>query len=211
MTSNFIPSSVIYMEKLDSMRFWCKLENFAKSAQIWSQHVRLVLTKKTSTYTLCFWPWTTKLLGVESGQIMPHVRHCCRTSPDVNEPYAHRRCASDERLIFYNITRCYGKRVTVFAVAIAAGDIIKYQPFVYGSFVWRIHVRYNNIEISTGYNPRTWIIIIWRRQEIIPIWQKKCCLGSKANCCINTNHQTVVSHEINLNIVGIYNLYTDEW
>ena len=145
MTSNFIRSSVIYMEKLDSMRFWCKLENFAKSAQIWSQHVRLVLTKKTSTHTLCFWPWTMKLLGVESGKIMPHVRHCCWTSPDVNEPYAHRRCASDERLIFYNITPCYGKRVTVFAIAIAAGDIIKYQLFVYGSFVWGIHVRYNNI------------------------------------------------------------------
>ena len=36
--------------------------------------------------------------------------------------------------------------MTVFAVAIAAGDIIKYQPFVYGSFVWAIHVRYNNEE-----------------------------------------------------------------
>ena len=34
--------------------------------------------------------------------------------------------------------------MTVFAVAIAAGDIIKYQSFVYGSFVWGIHVRYNN-------------------------------------------------------------------
>ena len=76
-------------------------------------------------------------------KIMPHVRHCCRTYPEVNEPYAHCRCASDERLIFYNITRCYGKRVTVFAVSIAAGDIIKYQSFVYGSFVWEIHVRYN--------------------------------------------------------------------
>ena len=78
-------------------------------------------------------------------KIMPHVRHCCRTYPDVNEPYAHCRRASDERLIFYNITRCYGKRVTVFAVAIAAGDIIKYQSFVYGSFVWGIHIRYNKI------------------------------------------------------------------
>ena len=37
-------------------------------------------------------------------------------------------------LIFY-ITR-YGKRVAAFAVAVAAGDIIKYQSFVYGSFVW---------------------------------------------------------------------------
>ena len=30
--------------------FCCKIENFAKSAQIWSQRVPLVLTKKTSTY-----------------------------------------------------------------------------------------------------------------------------------------------------------------
>ena len=34
----------------------------------------------------------------------------------------------------------------MFAAAIAAGDIIKYQSFVYGSFVWGIHVRYNNIK-----------------------------------------------------------------
>ena len=47
-------------------------------------------------------------------------------------------------LIFYNITGCYGKHVAVFAVAVAKGDIIKYQSFVYGSFVWGIHVRYNN-------------------------------------------------------------------
>ena len=47
-------------------------------------------------------------------------------------------------LIFYNITCCYGKQVAVFAVPVAMGDIIKYQSFVYGSFVWEIHVRYNN-------------------------------------------------------------------
>ena len=76
-------------------------------------------------------------------KITPHVRHCCKAYPDVNEPYAHCRCASDERQIFYNITRCYGKQVTVFAVAKAARDIIEYQSFVYGSFVWEIHVRYN--------------------------------------------------------------------
>ena len=46
-------------------------------------------------------------------------------------------------LIFYNITRCYGKHVAAFAVAVATGDIIKYQSFVYGSFVWGIHMRYN--------------------------------------------------------------------
>ena len=48
-------------------------------------------------------------------------------------------------LIFYNITRCYGKHVAVIVVAVAPGDIIKYQSFVYGSFVWEIHVRYNKI------------------------------------------------------------------
>ena len=46
-------------------------------------------------------------------------------------------------LIFYNITRCYDKHVAVFAAAVATVDIIKYQSFVYGSFVWEIHVRYN--------------------------------------------------------------------
>ena len=49
-------------------------------------------------------------------------------------------------LCLYNITRCYGKHVAVFAVAVAAGDMIKYQSFVYGSFVWGIHVRYNKIK-----------------------------------------------------------------
>ena len=62
----------------------------------------------------------------------------------VNEPCAHWRCTSDKRLIFSTITRCYGKRVTVFPVAIAAGDRVKYQSFVYGCFVWEIQVRYNN-------------------------------------------------------------------
>ena len=36
--------------------------------------------------------------------------------------------------------------MTVFAVTIAAGDIIKYQALVYESFVWGIHVRYNNFD-----------------------------------------------------------------
>ena len=61
----------------------------------------------------------------------------------LNEPNADRRCAYGEQLIFSTITRCYGKRVTVFAVAIAAGDSVKDQSFVYGCFVWEIHVRYN--------------------------------------------------------------------
>ena len=62
-------------------------------------------------------------------------------SPDVNKTLR----ASDKRLIFFTITRCYGKRVTVFCVPIAAGDSVKYQSFVYGSFVWEIHMRYNNV------------------------------------------------------------------
>ena len=31
----------------------------------------------------------------------------------------------------------------VFVVTIAAGDSIKCQSYVFGSFVWEIHVRYN--------------------------------------------------------------------
>ena len=61
----------------------------------------------------------------------------------MNEPYAHQLCPSEEQLIFLTITCCYGKQVTVFAVAIAAGDSVKYQSFFYGSFVLEIHVRYN--------------------------------------------------------------------
>ena len=30
--------------------------------------------------------------------------------------------------------------------SVATGDIIKHQSFVYGSFVWGIHVRYNNVK-----------------------------------------------------------------
>ena len=41
--------------------------------------------------------------------------------------------------------------MAVFAVAAAMGDIIKFQSFVYGSFVWGIHMRYNkkNIHFSS--------------------------------------------------------------
>ena len=71
-------------------------------------------------------------------------------------------------LIFYNITCCYGKHVALFAVVVATGDIIKYQSFVYGSFVWEIHVRYDNItcvhllEVS---RPST-ILFMFMRQTI---------------------------------------------
>ena len=33
--------------------------------------------------------------------------------------------------------------MTVFAIAIAAEDSVKYQSFVYASFVWGIQVKYN--------------------------------------------------------------------
>ena len=81
------------------MRFCWKTENFAKYAQIWFQSVQLVLTKKTSTHTLCFCPQITELLGVESDTAMAHscIRHCRLASPRVNEPYAHRRRACDSR------------------------------------------------------------------------------------------------------------------
>ena len=44
--------------------------------------------------------------------------------PHVNFPY---KTSIDERLIFYNITRCYSNGEYCHVFAIAAGDIIKYQ------------------------------------------------------------------------------------
>ena len=35
--------------------------------------------------------------------------------------------------------------MAVLADAVATGEIKKYQSFVYGSFVWEIHVRYSNL------------------------------------------------------------------
>ena len=37
--------------------------------------------------------------------------------------------------------------MTALDVDIAAGNSIKYQTFVYGSFVWEIHIRYNIFRI----------------------------------------------------------------
>ena len=45
--------------------------------------------------------------------------------------------------------------MAVFAAAVATGDIIKYQSFVYGSFVWEIHVRYNKYIYTEGYSEST--------------------------------------------------------
>ena len=44
--------------------------------------------------------------------------------PHVNSPH---KTSIDERLIFYNITRCYSVREYCHVFTIAAGDIIKYQ------------------------------------------------------------------------------------
>ena len=44
--------------------------------------------------------------------------------PHVNSPY---KTSIDERLLFYNITRCYSDGKCRHVFAIAAGDIIKYQ------------------------------------------------------------------------------------
>ena len=44
--------------------------------------------------------------------------------PHVNSPY---KTSIDERLIFYNITRCYSDGEYCPMFAIAAGDIIKYR------------------------------------------------------------------------------------
>ena len=70
-------------------------------------------------------------------------------------------------LIFYDITRCYGKHVAAFAVAIAAGDIIKYQSFIYGSFVWGIHVRFINILYVSRYLRLSFLIVSTIQKEII--------------------------------------------
>ena len=132
------------MEILYKMRFCSKIENFAKSARIWSQRVPLVLTKKTSTHTLCFWPDKQR-----SYLEFKVVKSCVMSAIAVERllTWTNRTRIGVAHLVtalIYNITRCHGKHVAVFAVAVATGDIIKYQSFVYGSFVWEIHVRYNN-------------------------------------------------------------------
>ena len=52
------------------------------------------------------------------------VRYITFNIPHVNSPY---KTSIDERLIFYNITRCYSDGEYCHVFAIAAGDIIKYQ------------------------------------------------------------------------------------
>ena len=52
---------------------------------------------------------------------------CSFIIPHVNSPY---KTSIDERLIFYNITRCYSDGEYCHSFTIAAGDIVKYQSFV---------------------------------------------------------------------------------
>ena len=49
---------------------------------------------------------------------------CAFIIPHVNYPF---KTSIDERLIFYNITRCYSNGAYCHVFAIAAGGIIKYQ------------------------------------------------------------------------------------
>ena len=56
-----------------------------------------------------------------SGQ---NTRYYIIIIPHVNSPY---KTSIDERLIFYNITRCYSDGEYCHVFAIEAGDIIKYQ------------------------------------------------------------------------------------
>ena len=56
---------------------------------------------------------------------------CTFIIPHVNSPY---KTSIDERLIFYNIPRCYSDGEYCHSFAIAAGDIIKYQSFVWGGY-----------------------------------------------------------------------------
>ena len=58
--------------------------------------------------------WIITFLGMIFSIIIPHV----------NFPY---KTSIDERLIFYNITRCYSDGEYWYVFAIATGDIIKYQ------------------------------------------------------------------------------------
>ena len=59
----------------------------------------------------------------------------------MNFPYKN---SIDEWLIFYNVTRCYSYGEYCHSFAIAAGDIIKYQSFVWCATAMRVrfvHVR----------------------------------------------------------------------
>ena len=73
--------------------------------------------------------------------------------PHVNSPY---KTSIDERLIFYNITRCYSDGEYRQVFVIAAGDIIKYQ----GGHIMRnadaltVHSRQETLNSNGGHDAR---------------------------------------------------------
>ena len=54
------------------------------------------------------WFFWTVWINVRLNKLR-HKSRWCWTSPNVNQPYAHRRCTSDEWLILSTITHCYCK------------------------------------------------------------------------------------------------------
>ena len=89
--------------------------------------------------------------------------------------------------------------MAVFAVAVAAGDIIKYQSFVYGSFVWGIHVRYNKQNYLSLCYRRT--KAIRQSHESTPIWTE----GENSSETLNSNYLScsyeAVPHNVDENIL----------
>ena len=77
--------------------------------------------------------------------------------------------------------------MTVFVVAIAAGDSLKYL-FVYGSFVWEIQARYD----KEKYNPS------------LPFGlNKSVCFLKPSMCFIRTSDSGNVNHSVSLPIILI--------
>ena len=111
----------------NKMWFCCKIENFAKSAQIWSQRILLVLTKKR----------------VPSINVSDHKqRSYCEWK--VAKLCLMLNVSWRERTVRASALRIRGTT-----------DIFDYHPLLwqirrryssgwYGSFVWETHVRYNN-------------------------------------------------------------------
>ena len=114
------------------MWFFCKIENFAKSAQIWSQHVPLVLTKKTSTcnYNISdhkqrsYWEWKV-------------TKSCLMLNVSWRE-----RTVRASALRIRRTTDIFDYHKLLWQTS----DSIRrrYSSGWYGSFVREIQVRYNN-------------------------------------------------------------------
>ena len=82
---------------------------------------------KTKFYVLHICAYTTSsvlYVSLSWHLYSENISICDIIIPQVNSPY---KTCIDERLIFYNITRCYSDGEYCHVFAIAAGDIIKYQ------------------------------------------------------------------------------------